>query len=181
MRNFILLFFLGIASNANGQPIQSAALVPEAYRQAGNEHGVPYKIIYAVAMVESSKRLKSANIRRPWPWTLNIEKEAHYFTTKQEAVSALTHYLQSGKQSIAVGIMQIYWRWHKDKLSDPRMALDPHYNLRLGTAYLREMFNESGDWWQAVGDYHIKPRNQGELMQQTYYVAAVMKEWSKLR
>ncbi len=48
--------------------------VPPAYEEIAQETGVPKKILYAVAMVESRKNHQG--IYRPWPWTLNVRGEA---------------------------------------------------------------------------------------------------------
>ena len=63
--------------------------IPSAYRLVAIEYGVPVALFYAVALTESGQSIESKSRRRPWPWTLNIAGEAHYFKTRWQAWLAL--------------------------------------------------------------------------------------------
>ena len=73
-------------------PTAAQAEVPARYRQAAAEYGLPAKVVYAVALTESGLRLQSGRAR-PWPWTLNIEGQGHYYPTRKAAYRALKVYL----------------------------------------------------------------------------------------
>lgn len=127
--------------------------VPDGYRRVAAEYALPPRLLYAVALTESRKRLEDGRLV-PWPWTLNIKGRAHYFDTKAAAMRVLSGYLASGRRSVAVGLMQKHWRWHAARLQSPGVALDPYYNLRLGAAYLRDCYRRRGAWSAALLCYH---------------------------
>jgi soluble lytic murein transglycosylase-like protein len=58
----------------------------------------------------------------------------------------------------AVGIMQIIPRWHPE-LGEAG-ALDPQRAIPYAAQYLRELYNEFGDWKIALAAYNWGPGNQ---------------------
>jgi len=160
---------------------QKDNVVPQAYRTISEKVGVPAKVLYAVAKVESGNYSRYMNKRLPWPWTLNIEGVSHFYANKHQAVKALNDYLKTGHQSVAVGLMQIYWRWHKLSLKNPEKALDPYYNIKVGAQYLKEMHKQShGDWWKAIGLYHTKEVNERTHEEAMHYRYSVVAELETL-
>ena len=105
------------------------------------------KVLYAVALTESGR----SGIGRPWPWTLNVGGRGYFFDSRQAAWKALMKWLRAGRRSIDIGLMQVNWRYHKDRLGTPWQALDSYHNLRVGAAILRECFHARRDWWASVG------------------------------
>jgi len=151
--------------------------VPRAYRQVANEHGIPQEIFYAVALTESGKTIESLRRRRPWPWTLNIAGEGLYFGTRWEAWRAIDETLQRGHDSIDIGLMQVNWRFHQDKLQNTWLALEPRHNLRVAAAILRACYRERHDWWLSVGCYHA-PSNAERAYRYQQRVAVL---WRQVR
>ena len=68
------------------------------------------------------------------------------------------YFLDQGKRSIDIGLMQVNWRWHRDTLGDSWQALDPDHNLRVGAKILASCYRDHRDRWDAVGCYHA-PNN----------------------
>ena len=126
---------------------------PPGYVQVAQEYGLPPEALYAVALTESARPRASRRLR-PWPWTLNVAGEPHYYATRMEAFRALKGYLAQGLRRIDVGLMQVNWRYHEARLRDPWTALDPYYNLRLGAWLLATLARERGDLNEAIGRYH---------------------------
>ena len=126
--------------------------VPPGYRSVAAERGVPAALFYAVALAESGTRIDSA--LHPWPWTLNVAGEGHVFGSRAAAWAELRRALAAGESSIDIGVMQVNWRYHRDALQDPWLALDPYYNLRVAAAILVDCYQRRGNWWDAVGCYH---------------------------
>jgi len=158
-----------------------AEKVPQAYREIGARYGVPHQIIYAVAKVESQRYIEQIKIARPWPWTLNIEGKPYFYSTKMQAVMALEEYLRGGGRSVAVGIMQIYWRWHSEKLINPELALDPYYNIEIGTAYLKKKYRDSGyNWLAAIGKYHCEETSEENRVRALNYRKKVINVLERL-
>ena len=143
-----------------GSPAAFAAeFVPAGYVSAARAHGVPADILYAVALTESGKVVDRFRTRRPWPWTLNVGGTGYFYASREDAHRALLHFLDQGKRSIDIGLMQVNWRWHRDKLGDPWQALDPDHNLKVGARILGRCNRDRRDPWDAVGCYHA-PNNQ---------------------
>ena len=150
--------------------------IPRAYRVIAFQEKVPADIVYAVATVESRYFIKTINRNRPWPWTLNIEKKPYFFKTRAEAIQKLNNYLRTGGESVAIGVMQIYWRWHKDKFKSPGHALEPYYNIRIGARYLRRKYMLTNDWYTAVGHYHDAGTSPEALQRAEHYRKLVYRE-----
>jgi hypothetical protein len=146
---FVTLVLIGLSS-----PVLSDDAVPSGYRLVAAEKKIPDRIFYAVALAESGRALSSDGVRRPWPWTLNVGGDGYYYSTRIEAWQALRDWLDQGKRSIDVGLMQVNWRYHQARLGDPWQALDPYHNLRVGAGILQDCYATEHDWWASVGCYH---------------------------
>ncbi|MCU7804243.1 MAG: transglycosylase SLT domain-containing protein [Candidatus Thiodiazotropha sp. (ex Lucinoma borealis)] len=132
----------------------SGELVPAGYRAIAAERDVPQSVLYAVALTESGKRVALTEVYRPWPWTLNVAGRGYFFDSRQEAWQALMEHLKEGKRSIDIGLMQVNWHYHQDRLGTPWQALDPYHNLRVGAEILQDCYVTRLDWWASVGCYH---------------------------
>ncbi len=150
--------------------------VPAAYRTLATESGIPYTLLYAVALTESGKQVASTQIVRPWPWTLNVAGQGYFYGSRLAAWQALTAWLEQGKRSIDIGLMQVNWRYHQERLGSPWQALDPYFNLRVGAAILRACYSIRQDWWASVGCYH-SPAN---VERAERYRHRVTSQWQRL-
>jgi len=156
-------------------PGWAAEIVPSGYRNIANEYQIPPKVLYAVALTESG-RSDSIGTLRPWPWTLNLRGRGFFYSSRREAWWALRRFLEQGKQSIDIGLMQVNWRYHKTKLVNPWLALDPYHNLRVAAVILRSCYEKKQDWWRGVGCYH-SPGNEERA---TAYSQRAVKHWKRL-
>ncbi len=147
--------------------------VPVGYRAIAAEGGIPSTVLYAMALTESGKQVTSADIYRPWPWTLNVAGRGYFFSSRLEAWQALIDELQKGQRSIDIGLMQVSWRYHQKRLGTPWQALDPYFNLRVGSAILQTCYQSRQDWWASVGCYHA-PTN---LNRADRYRLRVLAHW----
>lgn len=159
-------------------PSHSFASVPSAYQRVALEEAVPEKILFAVALVESRNRWGRKSL--PWPWTLNVKGKPMFFRTRQEAEAKLLSEVMKGNESIAIGIMQIYWKHHKDKFLRPTQLLDPMTNLRYGARYLRQQYVTEGDWYLAIGQYHSGSKTPEGMKRANQYADWVMTQWKRL-
>jgi Transglycosylase SLT domain len=128
--------------------------VPAGYRAIAAERGIPESVLYAVALTESGKSMKTAGDYRPWPWTLNVAGRGYFFDSRLKAWQALTAWLEQGERVIDIGLMQVNWRYHAERLGTPWQALDPYHNLRVGAGILQACYSQRQDWWESVGCYH---------------------------
>jgi len=156
--------------------VSSAESVPSGYRIVASESAIPDAIFYAVALAESGRVLKTDGVLRPWPWTLNVAGDGYYYPTRIEAWQALTGWLKDGKRSVDIGLMQVNWRYHQERLGTPWQALDPYHNLRVGAEILQECYTTRQDWWASVGCYHA-PSNPERADQ---YRQRVLSRWQRI-
>lgn len=150
--------------------------VPGGYCRVAGEHGVPCTILYAVALAESGAAANGKAVRRPWPWTLNVAGRGHFYASRKAAWQALNTFIARGERSIDIGLMQVNWRFHRERLGDPWQALDPYHNLRVGAGILKDCFRRRRDWWAGVGCYHA-PSNPVRAQR---YRARVVRHWRSL-
>jgi hypothetical protein len=154
----------------------SEASVPVGYRTISAEHGIPSTVLYAVALTESGKQVAMTGGYRPWPWTLNVGGDGYFYATRLEAWQALRDWLDQGKRSIDIGLMQVNWRYHQERLGDPWQALDPYHNLRVGANILQDCYATERDWWASVGCYHA-PANPEHADR---YRRRVLSRWQRV-
>lgn len=150
--------------------------VPAGYRMIAAEHGIPQSVLFAVALTESGKQTGQAGALRPWPWTLNVAGRGYFFDSRQAAWQALTAYLKEGKRSIDIGLMQVNWRYHKERLGTPWQALDPYHNIRVGAGILQDCYTARQDWWGSVGCYH-SPKDS---LRANRYRRRVVSHWQRI-
>lgn len=150
--------------------------VPDGYRRVAAAHGIPSELFYAVALAESGRHIEHLRTTRPWPWTLNIHGEGHYFPSRQAAVVAAQQALTQGRRSVDIGLMQVNWAYHATALRSVEAAIDPYHNLDVGAGILAECFRTRGDWWAAVGCYHA-PSNADRAAR---YRERVKRIWSRV-
>jgi hypothetical protein len=173
MRRRCLLLILGLGFRAVSAGASEA--VPAAYRHVAAIHGIPTDLFYAVALTESSRTVEGS-LRRPWPWTLNIGGEGHFFTSRVEAWLALDASLRDGQQSVDIGLMQVNWRYHRTRLKSSWLALEPYRNLGVAAEILRDCYRQRRDWWASVGCYHAPADEQ----RAERYRNRVMVHWRQL-
>lgn len=122
------------------------------YERVAGYVGVPTELLYAMALVESGRKV--GDDVTPWPWTLNVAGQGRYYESREAMFADLMAALQRGQLSVDVGQMQVNWYWQYTRLQSPWRITDPAVNLKIGAQILRDHFERSGDWWTAVGLYH---------------------------
>ena len=172
--------------------------VPAMYRDVAIKNSIPAAILFAVAQQESNAVLAglprgenentnaNANAlhdspttaikhRRPqavlpWPWTTNVRGVPGRYDSRALAEHALLGHLQAGTTSVDIGLMQVNWRYFKQRLVSPQLAFAPYWNLTVGASILRDLFTEKKNWRAAVGAYHA-PNDSARAAR---YAASVM-------
>ena len=140
------------ASVAVGAAVDPAMSCDYAAAAAAEATGVPIDILLAITRVETGR----GGGGQPWPWTINADGQGNWYDTKADAVGAATVHLTDGTGTFDVGCFQLNIRWHGagfDTLSD---MFDPVLNASYAAAFLLQLYQESGDWSQAVSAYHSR-------------------------
>ena len=158
------------------QTVAAVALedVPMAYLIVARSHQVPADILYAIALTESGTDYRGEKI--PWPWALNIDGDSVYCASRQDAIHQASHAINN-RQSVDIGLMQINWRWHRQRFSNIGASLIPMRNLSAGATILYEQFEQTNDWWEAVGRYHDPGQDAESLASARRYRERVKQNW----
>lgn len=139
---FILALFL------LSTPVRSAAQDP--FTDASRVTGIPVQLLVAISRVESSHH----------PWALNLNGEAVYPRSREEAEKILG----SAPENVDIGLMQVNFRiWGRRLALTKIQLLDPYLNTWAGAVILRHYLSQY-PFWEAIGRYH-----SGEKDRQIWY------------
>ena len=157
----------------------TAAGVPSGYVHVARSENVPADILYAVACVESGRRMPGGRIL-PWPWALNVAGESRFHPSRAAAYRDLMHEL-SVRSNIDIGLGQINWYWHRHRLVSAWVALDPYFNLKTAAHLLRAQFDrcQCNDWWAAVERYHAPSDSESADRRRARYRERAQGCWSR--
>ena len=154
-----------------------AAAVPAGYHAVAQAEGVPADLLYALACAESGRPLPDGAVR-PWPWALNVGGESRYFDSRLAAYRDLVLVLKTTR-NVDIGLGQINWHWHRERLRDAWQALDPYFNLGVAARFLREQFEhcDCDDWWIAIERYHAPSNSERAGPRRAAYRRRVEQCW----
>ncbi len=154
MRITAALWFASATCTAMPVDGGSVQAVPDAYRQIAAMERVPAESLYALAMVESTR--KTAWGSKPWPWTINVAGKGYHYDTREEAMVALLGFVQRWPlKRIDVGVAQVNLGWNGHFFPSICDAFDPRLNLRAAAQILRACYDaRPGSWVRAAGCYH---------------------------
>jgi len=123
-----------------------AAAIAATERGLGIAHG----LLPAIGLVESGHG------SGPWPWTIDVGGDDHFFATKAEAIAAVQVLQAHGIRSIDVGCVQVNLLHHPDAFASLDEAFDPATNVAYGGRFLRALYLEIGNWPDAAAAYHSR-------------------------
>lgn len=135
-------------------PASVAASCDRAAQRAAARHGIPDDVMLSITRVETG-RSEGGQIR-PWPWTVNMEGEGHWFETEHAAQAFVFARFKAGARSFDIGCFQINYRWHGSGFRSIEEMFDPERNADYAAAFLAELHAEFGDWTRAAGAYHSR-------------------------
>lgn len=121
-------------------------------RQYEAAHNIPHKLLTAISLVESGRKVGSSVVA--WPWTINANGKPYAFASKKEAVAMIRKLYQIGITNIDVGCMQVNLRQHPHAFPTLEAALDPATNIAYAAKFLKEKKMNRGTWMSAVAHYH---------------------------
>ncbi|MEE9493606.1 MAG: hypothetical protein V3W04_09555 [Gammaproteobacteria bacterium] len=152
--------------------------VPEMYSEIGRYCDVPGGLLYALARAESGKSTHQSF--EPWPWTLNIEGQGHYYENRDTMFDALMQAITQGRQ-VDIGLTQLNWHWKYDRLISPWQATDPVFNLKTACNIVREHYDNAPEkgWFHATGKYHRESDSPASLAIRHRYSERVRQLWGQ--
>ena len=144
---------LGAAANP-ANPCDFAA------QQASQSTGVPVDILLAISRVESGRRQDGGF--GPWPWTINADGQGSFYATKADAVAAATTHLTDGTSTFDSGCFQLNYRYHGNAFASFDAMFDPNQNADYAARFLLSLYDEMGNWSDAVAAYHSRTPDVGK-------------------
>ncbi len=163
---------------AKGNAARSTS-IPQTYRQVGAFCDVPARLLYAVALGESGRKV--AGQWTAWPWTLNVQGRGFYFDSRERVFEALMQAITEGR-SVDVGPMQLNWRWKYDWLPSPWLATEPVFNIGTGARIIRAHYdrNPNAGWFEAAGRYHREANRPQDFVARERYIGNVKRAWGRI-
>ena len=164
MRNPLILVTLplGIVAILTGG--QAGALpdpsqvCDQAAHRAARTAGVPLDILLAIARVETGR--DQGRGLQPWPWTVNVGGDGSFYDDAALALAQAAQVLDGGTENFDVGCFQLNYRWHGGAFPSLEAMFDPEANALYAANFLLTLYQSTGSWAQAIGQYHSQ---SGEL------------------
>lgn len=140
---------------------QAALTCDRAARQAADALSVPLDVLLAITRTETGR---TGDIGlTPWPWTVNMEGEGHWFEGRDEALAFVFKHFKRGARSFDVGCFQLNFKWHGAAFRSIEDMFDPYANAAYAAKFLAELHAELGDWSAAAGAYHSRTPSVARL------------------
>lgn len=115
-------------------------------------HGIPNNILLGIGLQEAGTR-RGGHLT-VWPWAVNAEGTGRLLDNRSQAISWARAQMGNGVRSIDVGCMQINLRWHPEAFASLEEGFDPDRNADYAARFLRDLYDQSGNWTLAAGSYH---------------------------
>lgn len=148
-----LLQAIGVFCVVWPMAVYAQEVPPPAYQLAAQNADIPSTVLYAVALTESGLRIENKVI--PWPWALNVAGQSRFFRSRDDACVALTEVLTTTPaKRVDVGLGQVNYGYHGERVSTPCELLDPYLNLSIAADILKSQHRTNEDWLIAIGRYH---------------------------
>ena len=149
----LLFWLLGAPAHAQDGLVSQSAQCTTALAAAEQTYAIPAGLLLAIAKSESGRPVAGLPGLQPWPWAIDADGRAYYFDSKAAAVAWAR---QSGATQMDVGCVQINLQSHPRAFRDMEQAFDPVANADYGGRFLRRLYDETGNWFTAVGYYHSR-------------------------
>ena len=161
LRRLLAIAILCLGGGAAPAPL-AAAPCDDAIAAAAQREGLPPHLLQAIAEVESGRPDRASGRLEPWPWTVDANGQGAFFATEAQAIAAVRDLQAQGVRSIDVGCTQINLMFHPHAFASLSDAFDPRANARYAARFLKALHDRSGDWLQAIADYHSQTEVLGE-------------------
>ncbi len=148
------LLMLGLALLASPTAASTQNICDTAAYQTARETGVPVSVLLSITRTETGRN--QGGSLEPWPWTVNMEGKGKWFETEDAARAYVFQHFKRGARSFDVGCFQINYKWHGAAFRSIDQMFDPIENARYAAAFLKDLYDESGDWSAAAGAYHSR-------------------------
>lgn len=155
--------------------IEGAKMCTQYFPIKEREQQIPVHLLAAISTIETGRYHKGLDMALPWPWTINVEGQGHYYASKAEAIANTQAYLNQGIRSIDVGCMQVNLKHHPRAFANLNDAFDPAKNVDYAARFLQTNYQELGSWVKAAASYHSRTPSRGNP-----YLERVAKAWQTI-
>jgi soluble lytic murein transglycosylase-like protein len=131
-----------------------------AIAAAERSAGIPAGLLLAIARVESGRAAPGGGVA-PWPFAINADGSGRYPESKAAAIAEVEALRGRGIRSVDVGCMQVNLFHHPNAFPDLDAAFDPPRNVAYAVRVLRELHARTGNWSDAVAQYHSGEPGRG--------------------
>ena len=171
----VLALSAAMPARASDALIEGARQCTQYFPTAEKRYGIPSHLLAAISSTESGRWHNGLGIAVPWPWTINVEGQGHYFASKAEAIAATSALLRKGYRSIDVGCMQVNLKHHANAFASLNEAFDPEKNVNYAAQFLRTNYTDLGDWVKATAAYHSRTPYRGSK-----YLGLIERNWNRI-
>lgn len=174
----VLLLLAGVARAQPADPPRADAwnTCRLAIQAQERNSGLPPGLLLAIALVETGRAGPGGRIE-PWPWSWNAEGEGHAEPTRDAAVARVEAFLASGRRSVDVGCMQVNLLYHPGAFASPAEGFDPAANIRYAIRFLKELRARTGNWADAIAQYHSGEAERGGAYHRKVMLAQLGAAW----
>lgn len=134
---------------------------------------MPDRLLFAISLAETGRWDENRRESYAWPWSVTSGGDGQFFPTKAAAIAEVKRLKAKGVTNIDVGCMQINLGHHGEAFGNLEHAFDPAANMAYAASFLRQLFDETGDWTQAAAYYHSRHPDKGE-----HYKSKVVRLWN---
>lgn len=139
---------------------------------ASNISTIPSGLLGSIGLVESGHIDEDGHVRA-WPYTVDVDGNGYWFVNAAAAIRFTENAIQNNYRSIDVGCFQINLQSHPNAFASLQAAFSPKDNAEYAAKYLQILYNQYGNWAEAVGAYH-----SGNVLRAAAYLKAVMATWN---
>lgn len=151
---------------AKATSVDPAGQCETAVTTAEYVHGLPPRLLGAIALTETGRKDPKTGTFRPWPYSINAEGLGMFFGSAQEAIATVRELQGRGVQSIDVGCMQVNLMYHPRAFASLEDAFDPRKNALYAGQFLNALYVAKKDWLLAAGAYHSETPERAEPYRQ---------------
>ncbi|MBL6454894.1 lytic transglycosylase domain-containing protein [Belnapia sp. T6] len=149
-----------------------------AITAAEHGSGLPPGLLLAIALVETGRGDPRSGRFEPWPWSWNTGGEGHAEPSKEAALAAVRAAQEGGRRSIDIGCMQVNLLHHPDAFPGLAEGFDPATNIRYAIGFLKALRAQTGNWADAIAQYHSADPERGAGYQRRVVLARLGTAWA---
>lgn len=136
--------------------------IPQAFINIANKFNIDPIVMYSIATTETGINQGLSNGATPYSWTANIcdmkagrNCKGYWFETRQELYDKLNNELKRGNMWFDVGVMQVNWRFHRQRFGeDLWLATHPLVNMNTGARIISEVSQKHRNLHDIYAAYH---------------------------